>query len=54
MGTGVLKKSHPCEYVALHRDGPDSIRFYTKTKTVITRWPDPIHRGVDLGFPTAD
>ena len=34
--------------------GPDSIRFYTKTKTVITRWPDPIHRGVDLGFPTAD
>ena len=34
--------------------GPDSIRFYTKTKTVITRWPDPIHRGVDLGFPTVD
>ena len=34
--------------------GPDSVRFYTKTKTVITRWPDPIHRGVDLGFPTAD
>lgn len=34
--------------------GPDSIRFYTRTKTVITRWPDPIHRGVDLGFPTSD
>jgi malonate-semialdehyde dehydrogenase (acetylating)/methylmalonate-semialdehyde dehydrogenase len=31
--------------------GPDSIRFYTHVKTVITRWPDPIHRGVDLGFP---
>ena len=31
--------------------GPDAIRFYTQHKTVITRWPDPIHRGVDLGFP---
>jgi malonate-semialdehyde dehydrogenase (acetylating)/methylmalonate-semialdehyde dehydrogenase len=31
--------------------GPDGIRFYTQQKTVITRWPDPIHRGVDLGFP---
>jgi malonate-semialdehyde dehydrogenase (acetylating) / methylmalonate-semialdehyde dehydrogenase len=33
--------------------GPDGIRFYTKTKTVISRWPDPIHRGVDLGFPVS-
>ena len=31
--------------------GPDGIRFYTQQKTVIARWPDPIHRGVDLGFP---
>ena len=31
--------------------GPDGIHFYTKQKVVITRWPDPIHRGVDLGFP---
>ncbi len=31
--------------------GPEGIRFYTKQKVVITRWPDPIHRGVDLGFP---
>jgi len=34
--------------------GPDGIRFYTKTKTVISRWPDPIHRGVDLGFPVSE
>ncbi|MGI9666373.1 MAG: CoA-acylating methylmalonate-semialdehyde dehydrogenase [Acidimicrobiia bacterium] len=34
--------------------GPESIRFYTRSKTVITRWPDPVHRGVDLGFPTSD
>ena len=31
--------------------GPEGVRFYTKQKVVITRWPDPIHRGVDLGFP---
>ena len=31
--------------------GPEGVRFYTKQKVVITRWPDPIYRGVDLGFP---
>jgi acyl-CoA reductase-like NAD-dependent aldehyde dehydrogenase len=33
--------------------GSDGISFYTRPKTVISRWPDPVHRGVDLGFPTA-
>jgi malonate-semialdehyde dehydrogenase (acetylating)/methylmalonate-semialdehyde dehydrogenase len=31
--------------------GPDGIHFYTRPKVVISRWPDPLHRGVDLGFP---
>ena len=31
--------------------GPEGIQFYTRQKVVIGRWPDPIHRGVDLGFP---
>ena len=31
--------------------GPDGVRFYSRPKVVIGRWPDPIHRGVDLGFP---
>jgi malonate-semialdehyde dehydrogenase (acetylating)/methylmalonate-semialdehyde dehydrogenase len=31
--------------------GPEGINFYTRGKVVISRWPDPIHRGVDLGFP---
>ncbi len=31
--------------------GPDGIHFYTRPKVVIQRWPDPMHRGVDLGFP---
>lgn len=31
--------------------GPDGVSFYTRPKVVISRWPDPMHRGVDLGFP---
>jgi malonate-semialdehyde dehydrogenase (acetylating)/methylmalonate-semialdehyde dehydrogenase len=31
--------------------GPEGIHFYTRPKVVITRWSDPAHRGVDLGFP---
>ena len=31
--------------------GPDGVHFYTQPKVIISRWPDPIHRGVDLGFP---
>ncbi|HEY6635619.1 MAG TPA: CoA-acylating methylmalonate-semialdehyde dehydrogenase [Acidimicrobiia bacterium] len=32
--------------------GPEGVHFYTRQKVVIARWADPIHRGVDLGFPT--
>lgn len=35
----------------LHIYGPDGLRFYTRNKVVIGRWPDPRFRGVDLGFP---
>ncbi len=35
----------------LHIYGPDGFRFYTRNKVVISRWPDPRFRGVDLGFP---
>ncbi len=31
--------------------GPEGVAFYTRPKVVISRWSDPIHRGVDLGFP---
>ena len=32
--------------------GPDGIRFYTRSKVVTTRWPDPASSTIDLGFPT--
>ncbi len=35
----------------LHIYGPDGVKFYTRNKVIINRWPDPRHRGVDLGFP---
>jgi len=31
--------------------GPEGVHFYTRPKVITTRWPDPAHRGVDLGFP---
>jgi malonate-semialdehyde dehydrogenase (acetylating) / methylmalonate-semialdehyde dehydrogenase len=36
----------------VHVHGPEGFRFYTRAKVVTRRWPDPRHRGVDLGFPT--
>jgi malonate-semialdehyde dehydrogenase (acetylating) / methylmalonate-semialdehyde dehydrogenase len=34
-----------------HMYGPDGIHFFTKTKVVTSRWPDPSTSSVDLGFP---
>ncbi|HEX3789326.1 MAG TPA: CoA-acylating methylmalonate-semialdehyde dehydrogenase [Pseudonocardiaceae bacterium] len=35
-----------------HAYGPDGIHFYTRGKVVTSRWPDPSHGGINLGFPT--
>jgi malonate-semialdehyde dehydrogenase (acetylating)/methylmalonate-semialdehyde dehydrogenase len=31
--------------------GPDGVRFYTRSKVVTSRWPDPSTSVIDLGFP---
>jgi malonate-semialdehyde dehydrogenase (acetylating)/methylmalonate-semialdehyde dehydrogenase len=36
----------------LNQHGPDSIRFYTKTKTVTSRWPSGIKEGAEFSIPT--
>ncbi len=36
----------------LNQHGPDSIRFYTKTKTVTSRWPSGIKDGASFIIPT--
>ena len=35
-----------------HIYGPDGIHFYTRTKVVTSRWPDPGPGRVDLAFPS--
>jgi malonate-semialdehyde dehydrogenase (acetylating)/methylmalonate-semialdehyde dehydrogenase len=35
----------------LHMYGPEGIQFYTRSKVVTSRWPDPATSSVDLGFP---
>jgi malonate-semialdehyde dehydrogenase (acetylating)/methylmalonate-semialdehyde dehydrogenase len=36
----------------LNQHGPDSIRFYTKTKTVTARWPSDTKEGAEFVIPT--
>jgi malonate-semialdehyde dehydrogenase (acetylating) / methylmalonate-semialdehyde dehydrogenase len=35
----------------LHMYGPDGLQFYTRSKVVTSRWPDPGTSSIDLGFP---
>ncbi len=34
-----------------HAYGPDGVQFFTRAKVVTSRWLDPSHGGVNLGFP---
>lgn len=34
-----------------HAYGREGVHFYTRGKVVTTRWPDPSHGGINLGFP---
>ena len=36
----------------LNQHGPDSFRFYTKTKTVTSRWPSGVKGGAEFVIPT--
>ena len=35
----------------LNQHGPDSIRFYTRTKTVTSRWPSGVKEGAEFTIP---
>ncbi|MPY85620.1 MAG: CoA-acylating methylmalonate-semialdehyde dehydrogenase [Actinophytocola sp.] len=37
-----------------HAYGSDGVHFFTRTKAVTSRWLDPSHGGIDLGFPRHD
>ena len=36
----------------LNQHGPDGIRFYTRTKTVTSRWPTGVKEGAQFAMPT--
>ncbi|MDN2567015.1 CoA-acylating methylmalonate-semialdehyde dehydrogenase [Aquibium sp. A9E412] len=36
----------------LNQHGPDAFRFYTKTKTVTSRWPSGVKEGAEFVLPT--
>jgi len=36
----------------LNQHGPDAFRFYTKTKTVTSRWPSGVREGAEFVIPT--
>ena len=38
----------------LNQHGPDSIRFYTRTKTVTARWPSGVKDGASFVIPTME
>jgi malonate-semialdehyde dehydrogenase (acetylating)/methylmalonate-semialdehyde dehydrogenase len=35
-----------------HMHGPEGVRFYTKLKTITTRWPTGMRAGADFVMPT--
>ncbi|MDA9553946.1 CoA-acylating methylmalonate-semialdehyde dehydrogenase [Emcibacteraceae bacterium] len=37
-----------------HMYGPEGVRFWTKIKTVTSRWPTSIMSGANLSFPSSD
>ena len=36
----------------LNQHGPDSVKFYTRTKTVTSRWPSGVKEGAEFVIPT--
>jgi malonate-semialdehyde dehydrogenase (acetylating)/methylmalonate-semialdehyde dehydrogenase len=37
-----------------HAHGTHGVHFFTRTKVITSRWLDPSHGGLNLGFPTQD
>jgi malonate-semialdehyde dehydrogenase (acetylating)/methylmalonate-semialdehyde dehydrogenase len=49
-GFGGWKKSL---FGDMHAYGEEGVRFYTKQKSVMQRWPDSIGKGAEFAMPTA-
>jgi malonate-semialdehyde dehydrogenase (acetylating)/methylmalonate-semialdehyde dehydrogenase len=49
-GFGGWKKSL---FGDMHAYGEEGVRFYTKQKSVMQRWPDSIGKGAEFAMPVA-
>ena len=38
----------------LNQHGPDAFKFYTRTKTVTSRWPSGAKEGANFSIPTME
>src|SRR4029077_10672774 len=47
-----LKPRKKSGFGDLNQHDPDSIRFYTKTKTITSRWPSGVKEGAEFSIPT--
>jgi malonate-semialdehyde dehydrogenase (acetylating)/methylmalonate-semialdehyde dehydrogenase len=34
-----------------HAHGTEGVQFFTRGKAITSRWLDPSHGGIELGFP---
>jgi len=37
-----------------HAHGTEGVHFFTRGKVITSRWLDPSHGGINLGFPQND
>jgi malonate-semialdehyde dehydrogenase (acetylating)/methylmalonate-semialdehyde dehydrogenase len=37
----------------MHAYGEEGVRFYTKQKSIMQRWPESIGKGAEFAMPTA-
>jgi malonate-semialdehyde dehydrogenase (acetylating)/methylmalonate-semialdehyde dehydrogenase len=50
MRQGYVPIPVPMAFHSFH--GPEGVRFYTKLKTVLSRWPTGIRAGTEFTMPT--
>ncbi len=53
IGHYINGKSYPGASTATQAYGEESVRFYTKQKSIMQRWPESISKGAEFAMPVA-
>ena len=48
----IARLEHP-HILPIHAYGEEGVRFYTKQKSIMQRWPESISKGAEFVMPTA-